>query len=134
VKYHRGSLRESITTILHPIDALTSRLKNLQYLSHKQNEIGVAQAHLAIKITSAFLDTLLAPSHHRELLTWVEHIADVALDKSLGSTLDRYSLDPLKSIPAAKIDVSEFKAKRWAQLLEAFRIARQSRTNKDSSD
>jgi hypothetical protein len=56
-------------SILHPVDVLTSRLKNLQHLREKQNEVGVAQAHLAIKITSAFLRTLLAASHRRELLT-----------------------------------------------------------------
>lgn len=117
-------------SILHPVDVLTSRLKNLQHLPEKQNEVGVAQAHLAIKIASAFLGTLLAAPHPRELLTWVEHIARVALDKSLGNTLDRYGLDPLKSIPAGEIEVPEFKAKRWPQLIETARAARESRANR----
>jgi len=114
-------------SILHPIDVLTSRLKNLQHLREKQNTIGVAQAHLAIKITSAFLGTLLTAPHRRELLTWVEHIARIALDKSLGHTLDRYGLDPLKSIPAGEIEVPEFKSKRWPQIIETARVARESR-------
>jgi hypothetical protein len=114
-------------SILHPVDALTSRLKNLQYLPEKQNEVGVAQAHLAIKITSAFLRTLLATPQRRELLVWVEHVARIALDKSLGNTLDRYGLDPLKSVPVGDIEVPEFKAKRWPQLIEAARVARESR-------
>jgi hypothetical protein len=114
-------------SILHPIDVLTSRLKNLQHLPGKQNKIGVAQAQLAIKTTMAFLDTLLAPSHRRQLLASIEHIAEVALDESLGSTLDRYGLDPLKSIPVEKIKVPEFKAMRWPQLLEASRSARELR-------
>jgi hypothetical protein len=109
---------------------LTSRLKNLQHLREKQNEVGVAQAHLAIKVTSAFLRTLLAAPHRRELLTWVEHIAGIALDKSLGNTLDRYALDPFKSIPAGEIEVSEFQAKCWPQLIETARVARESRANK----
>jgi hypothetical protein len=117
-------------SILHPVDVLTSRLKNLQYLPEKQNEVGVAQAHLAIKITSAFLGTLLAAPHRRELLKWVEHIATIALDKSLGNTLDRYGLDPLKSIPAGEIEVPEFQAKRWPQLIETARVARESRAIK----
>jgi hypothetical protein len=117
-------------SILHPVDVLTSRLKNLQHLPEKQNEVGVAQAHLAIKITSAFLGTLLATPHRRELLTWVEHVAGIALDKSLGNTLDRYGLDPLKSIPVGDIEVSEFKTKRWPQLIETARVARESRANK----
>jgi hypothetical protein len=117
-------------SILHPVDVLTSRLKNLQLLPEKQNEIGVAQAYLAIKTTSAFLETLLAPSHHRQLLTWIEHIAEIALDKSLGNTLDRYGLDPLKSIPAERIEVPEFNSKRWPQILEAYRSAREARAKK----
>jgi hypothetical protein len=117
-------------TILHPVDVLTSRLKNLQHLLEKQNEVGVAQAHLAIKITSAFIGTLLATPHRRELLMWVEHVARIALDKSLGNTLDRYGLDPLKAIPVEDIEVPEFKAKRWPQLIEIARVARESRTNK----
>jgi hypothetical protein len=117
-------------SILHPVDVLTSRLKNLQHLPEKQNEVGVAQAHLAIKIASAFLGTLLATPHRRELLKWVEHIATIALDKFLGNTLDRYGLDPLISIPAREIDVPEFQAKRWPQLIEAARVARESRANR----
>jgi hypothetical protein len=117
-------------SILHPVDVLTSRLKNLQLLPKKQNEIGVAQARLAIKTTSAFLETLLAPSHRRQLLKWLEHIAGIALDKSLGSTLDRYGLDPLKSIPAERIEVPEFNAKRWPQILEASKSAREARAKK----
>jgi hypothetical protein len=109
---------------------LTSRLKNLQFLPAKQNELGAAQARLAIKTTSAFLETLLAPSHRRQLLMWVEHVAKIALDKSLGNTLDRYDLDPLASIPAGRIEVPEFNAKRWPQILEAFRGAREARTKK----
>lgn len=117
-------------SVLHPVDVLTSRLKNLQLLREKQNEIGAAQARLAIKTTLAFLDTLLSPSHRRELLSWVEHIAEITLDKSLGSTLDRYGLDPLQAIPAEKIEVPDFKAKRWPQLLEASRSAREARARK----
>ncbi|MGC1519969.1 MAG: hypothetical protein WA803_00395, partial [Steroidobacteraceae bacterium] len=123
-------LPSSKITILHPVDVLTSRLKNLQHLPEKQNEVGVAQAHLAIKITSAFLGTLLAPPHRRELPVWVEHVAGIALDKSLGSTLDRYGLDPLKSVPVGDIEVPEFKAKRWPQLVETARVAREARANK----
>jgi hypothetical protein len=73
---------------------------------------------------------LLAAPLRRELLTWVEHIARIALDKSLGNTLDRYELDPLKTIPAAEIEVPEFQAKRWPQLIETVRVARESRENK----
>jgi hypothetical protein len=117
-------------SILHPVDVLTSRLKNLQHLREKQNEVGVAQVHLAIKITTAFLRTLLAAPDRRDLLTWVEHLARIALDKSLGNTLDRYKLDPLKSIPAGEIEVPDFHAKRWPQLIEAARAARESREKK----
>jgi hypothetical protein len=54
----------------------------------------------------------------------------LALDRSLGNTLDRYELNPLKSIPAAEIEVPEFQAKRWPQLIETARVAREWPANK----
>ena len=109
-------------SILHPVDVLTSRLKNLQHLPEKQNGIGVAQARLAIGIVAAFLETLL--DSRRELLNWIERVAEIALDSSLGNTLDRYQLDPLQCVPAKKINVAAFTSKRWPQLLELSRNAR----------
>jgi hypothetical protein len=44
--------------------------------------------------------------------------------------LDRYGLDPLQAIPAEKIEVPDFKAKRWPQLLEASKNAREARARK----
>jgi hypothetical protein len=116
----------ALINVLHPVDVLVSRLKNLQHLPAKQNEIGVAQAHLAIKIVNAFVKTLLGSDSQRQLFKWIERIIDLAHDKSLGSTLDRYKLDPLVSIPIDLIDHPEFKSKRWPQILAT------SHENKDT--
>ncbi len=112
-------------SVLHPVDVLTSRLKNLQYLPEKQNDVGVAQARLAMGIVAAFLETLL--DSRRELLNWIERVAEIALDSSLGSTLDSYELDPLQCVPATRINVPEFRSKRWPQILELSRNARIAR-------
>lgn len=116
--------------VLHPVDVLTSRLKNLQHLHEKQNHIGVGQARLSIRIVEAFLEEMVAADRRREVLRWVERIAEIALDGSLGNTLDRYDLDPLRAIPADKIDVPDFKAKRWPQILKRAQQARQRRARK----
>jgi hypothetical protein len=116
--------------ILHPVHVLVSRLKNLQHLPHKQNDIGVAQARLSIRVVAAFLGELIAGDRRREALIWIERIADTALDPSLGDTLDQYELEPLKSIPVDKLDVPDFNAKRWPQLLELAHQARKARSQK----
>jgi len=116
--------------VLHPVHVMASRLKNLQLLPEKQNAIGVAQARLSIKIVAAFLEDRIAADGSHGALTWVERVADIALDSSLGNTLDQYGLDPLQSVPADKIDIPDFKAKRWPQLLERAGEARQTRTRR----
>jgi hypothetical protein len=41
--------------VLHPLDVLESRLQNLRQLPSKRNEVGVAQARLAVEVVRAFL-------------------------------------------------------------------------------
>jgi hypothetical protein len=52
---------EDGTTIqlLHPLDVLESRLRNLDALPSKQNTIGVAQARLAVSIIRAVIEDLM---------------------------------------------------------------------------
>lgn len=120
----------AMINILHPVDVLASRLRNLQFLTVKQNEIGVAQARLAIRIVQAYLESLCTPEQQRELLRSIERVAEFALDPSLGDTLDRYDLDPLQAVPVGKIEIPEFKAKRWSQLLRRSQEARSARARK----
>jgi len=67
-------------------------------LPEKQNAIGVAQARLSIKIVAAFLEDRIAADGSHGALKWIERVADIALDNSLGNTLDQYGFG-LPNIP-----------------------------------
>jgi len=112
--------------ILHPLDVLESRLRNLQTLPSKQNPVGVAQANLAIEVVRAFIEELLrAPDSRKRVLQAVERLAALSYDKALLNVLHRYTLDPLQAVPADRISVGEFKTKRWPQIVATARALRE---------
>jgi hypothetical protein len=103
--------------ILHPLDVLESRLRNLQTLPSKQNSVGVAQARLAIQVVRTFIeDNVKTAENRRRLLQAVERVASLAHDKALIDVFERYALDPLEAVPAERIAIEEFHAKRWPQI------------------
>ncbi len=110
----------ALVRILHPLDVLESRLRNLQRLPSKRTPAGVAQAALAISIVGEFLQSLVDSGEHtRTILDAVERVVQIALDKRLAVVAIDYSLDPLTSVPWSAIDVADFQAKRWPQVLAA---------------
>jgi hypothetical protein len=110
----------AVVRILHPLDVLESRLRNLQTLPSKRDAVGIAQAELAIAVAGKFLQSLLEPGGEtRSTLDAVERVLQMALDKQLAKVAIDYDLDLLISVPWWKIDVSEFQAKRWPQVLAA---------------
>jgi hypothetical protein len=121
------SVKGGALKILHPLDVLTSRLSNLKHLREKQNAVGVAQARLAISVVAAYLESLLVPDQRRQLLNSIEHLTAISLDKALGSTLDKYDLDPLQAVPTDNIDIADFKTSRWPQILQQAEQQRASR-------
>ena len=104
--------------ILHPLDVLESRFRNLEFLSSKRDAIGVAQAKLAIAVAGKFLDTMLDAGNKKTMLAAVERIARIALDKGLVAVAIDYDLDPLDAVPVSRIASREFRTKRWPQILE----------------
>jgi len=114
--------------VLHPLDVLESRLRNLQTLPSKQNAVGAAQARLAIEVVHAFIEELLAGTYTRKrVLQAVERIASLAHDKRLLEVLTRYALEPLRAIPAEHIAIEGFQEKRWPQILAKAQALRQKR-------
>lgn len=103
--------------VLHPLDVLESRLKNLAALPSKRNGQGIAQAHLAIDITRAYLEQLLSEGNTRLLLDAVERVARITQQKSLISVFHDFDLKPLAAVPAEQIPSEEFRKRRWPQLL-----------------
>jgi hypothetical protein len=116
----------ALIRILHPLDVLESRFRNLQTLPSKQNLVGVAQAKLAIRVVRAFIEELLGSTDNRKrVLQAVERVATLSHDKALLNVLERYALDPLEAIPADRIAVKEFKTKRWPQIVATAQALRE---------
>jgi hypothetical protein len=116
----------AVIRILHPLDVLDSRLRNLQTLPSKQNPVGVAQAQLAIQVVRAFIEELVTSAdNRRRLLQAVERVASLGHDKALLNVLERYALDPLEAVPAEVIAIEEFQTKRWPQINATAQALRQ---------
>jgi hypothetical protein len=103
--------------VLHPLDVLESRLRNLQFLPVKRNSIGIAQARLAVAVVASYLEDILdAGDDQRTALTAVERVVKIASDKALVGVCLEYDIDPLSAVPLAHIKSPNFEAKRWPQV------------------
>lgn len=119
--------------ILSPLDVLESRLRNLEILSTKQNEIGVAQAELAIAVVAKYVEFLIATNAGvRALLDIVKRVTQIAFDPRLARVCFKYELSPLTSIPAHRIRSQSFQSKRWPQILTRVEELRQKHINLES--
>lgn len=103
--------------VLHPLDVLESRLRNLAELPSKRNPHGIAQAHLAIDVATCFLEQLLREASGRRLLDAIERMAQIAGQKSLQAVFHDHGIDVLGAVPAARIPSEAFRTKRWPQIL-----------------
>lgn len=104
--------------ILHPLDVLESRLRNLDILPQKRNSVGIAQAELAIAVAGKFLDLLIESGERmRTLLDAVKRVSQIALDPRLSRVVFDFGLDPLACVPWQRIDSPAFQTKRWPQIL-----------------
>ena len=98
--------------VLHPLDVLESRLKNLAELPSKRAPQGIAQAHLAIDVVRCFLEQLLREGPPRRLFNAIDRVVRVAQEKSLQTVLYGYGLDLLAAVPADRVPSEEFRTRR----------------------
>ena len=105
--------------VLHPLDVLESRLRNLDLLPSKQNAIGSAQMRLAVGVMGKFLRVLLVQEPVRVLLEAVERVADIAFDPRLSRVLVTEGIDLLGEVPVLEINSTPFRERRWPPLLAA---------------
>ncbi len=103
--------------VLHPLDVLESRLKNLAQLPSKRDPQGIAQAHLAIDVVRCFLEQLLREESSRPLLDAIERVARMAQEKSLEAVFHDFGLDPLTAVPADRVPSKAFHTRRWPQIV-----------------
>lgn len=104
--------------VLHPLDVLESRLKNLAALPSKRNRQGIAQARLAIDITRGYLEQLVREANTPLLLNAIENVARIAQDKSLHSVFHDFKLNPLLAVPDDQVPSEKFRTHRWPEILK----------------
>lgn len=103
--------------VMHPVDCLTSRISNLQLLPSKQNELGLAQARLAIQIVNKFITRVAAEGNERHALDLSEHVGRLARGRAAAEVSSRYGIDVLDAIPVAALPKA-FVEKQWPHLVK----------------
>jgi hypothetical protein len=95
--------------VLHPLDVLESRLRNLDVLPSKRNAIGVAQARLAVSVVRAFIERFMdGAGDPRTVRQAVKRVEKLALDTRLSAVAFTYEIDVLAAIPLDRIAYPRF--------------------------
>jgi hypothetical protein len=104
--------------LLHPLDVLESRLRNLDALTSKQNAIGVAQARLAVSVVRAFIeDYMNTAGDPRAVRQAVKRVERLALDTRLSRVAFTYNIDVLAAVPVERIVYSRFREQQWPRVV-----------------
>lgn len=104
--------------LLHPLDVLESRLRNLDALASKQNAIGAAQARLAVSVVRAFIeDYMNAAGDPRTVRQAVKRVEKLALDSRLARVAFTYNIDVLAAVPVERIAYSRFREEQWPRVV-----------------
>lgn len=105
--------------LLHPLDVLESRLRNLDVLPSKRNAIGVAQARLAVSVVRAFIEHFMdARGDPRTVRQAIKRVEKLALDTRLSVVAFTYEIDLLAAIPMERIAYPRFHEQQWPKILE----------------
>lgn len=109
----------TIVHVLHPLDVLESRLRNLDALPSKRNPVGVAQAQLALSVVKAFIEDFMDQAGDPRIVRQaVKRVEKLALDTRLTRVAFQYDLDVLAAIPVERIAYSRFREEQWPRILK----------------
>ena len=109
----------TIIQLLHPLDVLESRLRNLDSLPSKQNVVGVAQARLAVSVVRAFIEDFMdSAGDPRIVRQAIKRVEKLALDTRLSIVAFTYGIDVLAAVPVERIGYPRFHEQQWPRVLE----------------
>lgn len=112
--------------VLHPLDVLESRLRNLDALPAKRNAIGVAQARLAVRVVRAFLEDYMDGGNDpRTVRQAIKRVEKIALDTRLAQVAITYDIDVLAAIPLERIAYPRFHEQQWPRIVAQFERKRE---------
>lgn len=123
----RLTLQDGTTVqVLHPLDVLESRLRNLDSLPSKRNAIGVAQARLAVSVVRAFIEHHMdASGDPRIVRQAIKRIEKLALDTRLSAVAFTYEVDVLAAVPVERVAYPRFHERQWPKTLERLQRKRE---------
>lgn len=101
--------------VMSPLDILKSRVENLAGLADKQNDEGIDQAVLAIKVANAFIQDIAA-EYPKAALKAIEEVVSIAKSGAGQRVFSRYDVNFLMAIPEQVIVNENFKKLRWPQI------------------
>jgi hypothetical protein len=103
--------------ILHPLDVLESRLRNLDVLPHKRNAVGRAQALLAARVVRAFIEQFMDQGGPvRVVHQAVKRVARMALDSRLSRMGFEWDIDVLAAVPIERIGDPRLREVQWPRI------------------
>ncbi len=113
------TLADGVTVhLLHPLDVLESRLRNLEALPSKRNAVGIAQALLAVSVVRAFIENHMDTGGDlRTVRQAVKRIEKLALDTRHSQVAFTYDIDVLAAIPVERIAYPRFHEQQWPRVL-----------------
>lgn len=113
------TLADGVTVqLLHPLDVLESRMRNLDALPSRRNAVGVAQARLAVNVVRAFIENHMdSGGNPRTVRQAVKRVEKLALDTRLSQVTFIYGIDVLAAIPVKRIAYPRFHEQQWPKVL-----------------
>ncbi|MBS0374947.1 MAG: hypothetical protein JSR73_10210 [Proteobacteria bacterium] len=116
----------AVVRVLHPLDVLESRLRNLAVLPDKRNSVGVAQARLGVEIVRAYIERMQAEAQSsRAIFQAVRRVKRIALDSRLANAALEHGVDVLSAVPVEKMSEPRFHERFWPDVLAKFETRRQ---------
>ena len=104
--------------VIHPIDVLESRIKNLHLLPEKRTSAGVAQALLAVDVARAFIRHTIAVQGERSALKLLERIVTIAAEPAGLRVHLKFDIEPLSAVPLDDFRTTgALHSVRWPQVL-----------------
>jgi hypothetical protein len=112
--------------VLHPLDVLESRLRNLELLPGTRNAVGIAQAKLAVEVVRAFIEHRLAEGESPGVVFQaIKRVKKLALSARLANTAFEYDIDVLSAIPVERIAKPKFHERFWPDVLARLKVKRE---------
>lgn len=120
-------LTDGVTVhVLHPLDVLESRLRNLAALSSKQNAIGIEQARLGVNVVRAFIESHMSTGGDPRIVRQaIKRIEKLAMNTHLSQVSFTYDIDVLASVPVERIAYPRFHEEQWPRVLRRLESKRE---------